>query len=239
MVKKRETCPMPDQGIPDPCPSSPSNTSAQRMAPLIPGYIGDAAMPRVLPPGTSVFRHEMACEYYLWVAKGSVRVSLLTAAGNELLLYRVNPGESCMLTTTCLMASTPYPAQGVTETTVHAVLLPKHAFEATLMSSPDFRQQVFSQLGSRLAQIIARIESVKFHDIDARLAYALLQHADERQRVCKTHQELAAEIGTTREVTSRHLKALEKKQVLTLGRGCITLRRPTELQEACTDQPIP
>lgn len=225
---------MPDQKLSDHSPSLAIALQAQQTDPMIPGYLGDAAVPRVLPAGASVFRHEMTCEYYLWVAKGSVRVSLLTASGNELLLYRVEPGESCMLTTTCLMASTPYPAQGVTETDVHAVLLPKHAFESALMSSPEFRKKVFSQLGSRLAQIIARIESVKFHDIDARLAHALLQHADGKQRVCKTHQELAAEIGTTREVTSRHLKSLEKQQVLMLGRGCITLCKPAELERYCT-----
>lgn len=219
-------------------PSEPSNQSTRREAPHdLPGYFGSAAIQRSLPAGTSVFHHEAPCQHYLWVANGSVRVSLITTAGNELLLYRVNPGESCMLTTTCLMSSTPYPAQGVTEKPVTAVLLPKKDFEAALMSSVEFRQEVFGQLGARLAQIISRIESVKYQDIDVRLAQTLLLHADEGDRICKTHQQLAAEIGTSREVTSRHLKSLEKRRWLVLGRGCITIYERCELEQlGCSSQ---
>lgn len=136
-----------------------------------------------------------------------------------------------MLTTTCLMSSTPYPAQGVTEGTVTALLLPKPAFEDALTSSEQFRSAVFGQLGARLAQVISRIESVKYRDIDARLAQALLMLCDNNQRIRKTHQQVAAEIGTTREVTSRHLKSLEKQQLIKLGRGSIVICNPNAIKE--------
>jgi CRP/FNR family transcriptional regulator len=168
-----------------------------------------------------VFRPHDRCENYLLVTEGKVKVSLLTPSGHELLLYRVEPGESCVLTTTCLMAAKPYPAEGVTETEVTALMIPKTAFDQTLAESESFRQIVFDHLSHRFADIIGRIETVKFSDLDTRLANELLRQMDSEQTVFATHQALATEIGTSREVVSRHLKELEHRGLIQLGRGQI------------------
>ena len=134
-----------------------------------------------------------------------------------------------MLTTTCLMAGKPYPAEGTTETAVTALLIPKKDFDHALATSVNFRRVVFDHLSHRFSDIIARIESVKFRGLDTRLATALLSNTDELQRVRLTHQELANEIGTSREVVSRHLKGLEQQGLVTLSRGCVLLLKPGAL----------
>ncbi len=191
----------------------------------------DAAIKRMLdasklasvPARVTVFRPQDRCENYLLVTAGKVKVSLLTPSGHELLLYRVEPGESCVLTTTCLMASKPYPAEGVTETEVTALMIPKTAFDQALAESDSFRQIVFDHLSHRFADIIARIETVKFSDLDTRLADQLLRQMSPEHIVAATHQALAAEIGTSREVVSRHLKELEHRGMIRLGRGRINV----------------
>lgn len=188
-----------------------------------------------LPAGTPVFRPESNCENYLLVTRGSVKVSLNTLGGNELLLYRVHAGESCVLTTTCLMAAKPYPAQGVTETEVTALMIPKQYFDQALAASENFRQIVFGHLSSRFADIIGRIEAVKFSGLDTRLVGELIRQADGENKVSATHQTLANEIGSSREVVSRHLKELEKQGLIKLGRGRIELLQIAPLKKIAVE----
>ncbi len=194
-----------------------------------------AARVATVPAGTAVFHPHDRCDHYLLVTEGKVKVSLITAGGHELLLYRVEAGESCVLTTTCLMASQPYPAEGVTETAVTALMIPKAAFDKALAASDGFRQIVFSHLSHRFADIIGRIEAVKYSDLDTRIAGELLRRMDTAQRVATTHQALATEIGTSREVVSRHLKGLERRDLIRLGRGRIDILDATALQAIAED----
>ena len=110
-----------------------------------------------LPPGASVFRQGSACEQYLLVIDGSVRVLMLTDAGHEVVLYHVRPGESCMLTTSCLLGHVPYPADGVTETSVSALAIESGEFRRALGESPGFRTFVFRNLGERFAEVVGRL----------------------------------------------------------------------------------
>ncbi len=183
----------------------------------------EASQRVTVPAGTTVFRPHDRCENYLLVTRGRVKVLLLTPTGHELLLYRVEPGESCVLTTTCLMAARPYPAEGITETEVTALMIPKQAFDRAMAASAAFRQIVFEHVSHRFADIIGRIEAVKFADLDLRLANELLRQADAGDVVHATHQALAAEIGSSREVVSRHLKVWERDGLIRLGRGRIEL----------------
>ena len=182
-----------------------------------------------LPPGATVFRQGSACEQYLLVIDGSVRVLMLTDAGHEVVLYRVRPGESCILTTSCLLGGVPYPADGVTETSVSALAIESGEFKRALGESPDFRAFVFRNIGERLAEVIGRLTDIAFGSIDRRLATALLQGHQSRQPVALTHQALAVELGTAREVISRHLKRFEQQGWVSLGRSQIDLLDPAEL----------
>jgi len=186
-----------------------------------------------LPPGATVFRQGSACDQYLLVIDGSVRVHMLTDAGHEVVLYRVRPGESCMLTTSCLLGSVPYPADGVTENSVSALAIESGAFKRALGESPDFRMFVFRNIGERFAEVIGRLADVAFGSIDRRLATALLRGRQSTQPVALTHQELAVELGTAREVVSRHLKRFEQQGWVSLGRSQIDLLDPAALSRLC------
>lgn len=188
----------------------------------------------ILPPGQTVFHAGSACDNYLLVTAGSVRVQLLTESGREVVLYRVRPGETCVLTTSCLMAGQAYPAEGLTDTEVEAMVLGRGAFDDAIQRSAVFRQFVFDNFAQRLAQVIARMEEVSFGAIDARLAALLLQG----DTVLKTtHQELATELGSAREVVSRHLKRFEQHGWIRLSRGIVEVLEPRSLAKLRDSRP--
>ena len=184
-----------------------------------------------LPADTPVFAPGAPCRNYLLVATGRVRVQLLTAGGREVVLYHVGAGESCVLTTSCLLGRTSYPAEGITETMVTALALSAGDFDRGLDSSPAFRRLVFGNLGDRLTDVIVRMEQVAFGPIDGRLADSLLKLAAQTNPVQLTHQALALELGSAREVVSRHLKRFEDQGWVRLGRGSIELLNPSALRE--------
>lgn len=184
----------------------------------------------VIPPGTSVFHSGDACRSYLFVLAGSVRVEKVAENGREIVLYRVGPGETCLLTTTCLIARENYPAQGVTETEVRAVALPDNLFHEALALSPEFRAFVFASFGARMTDLMLLVEAISFGRGDARLARRLLESATASGEVVATHQQLAAELGTAREVVSRLLKDFEQRGLVRLARGRIEIADRPGLQ---------
>jgi CRP/FNR family transcriptional regulator len=184
-----------------------------------------------LPAGKTVYRAGDRPRNYILVIEGCVRVQEVTESGNEILLYRVGAGEPCVLTTTCLLGGDEYPAEGVTERDTRAVIIPEAIFEEGVNTSPGFRQFVFSSYGRRLSELMVLVQSVAFDRMDVRLARVLLNNADAARVVARTHQELAAEIGTAREVVSRQLKSLERRGWLKLHRGLIEILRPDALRD--------
>lgn len=182
-----------------------------------------------LPAGTMVFRPGDACTAYLVMLEGSVRVQLTTEGGHEIVLYRVEGGESCILTTACLLASRDYAAEGVTETEVRALAIPNATVDRLLAQSPAFRRLVFRDYGDRLHGLVALVSEVAFRRMDARLAEWLLRQISDR--VTTTHREIAAELGTAREVVSRLLKELERHGIVELSRGSISLLDRTRLEQ--------
>lgn len=181
------------------------------------------AMPLARRAGTVLFEEGSACGGMLVLAAGSVRVSRVAPEGRELLLYRVRPGESCVLTTSCLLEHSTYPARGVAETDVRGLLLSPGLFEALLEESPGFRRFVFTSFVQRIAGLLELAASVSFDRLDRRLASALLDRV-ERSGLVElkvTHQELAHELGTVREPVSRLLENFESRGWVELGRGRI------------------
>lgn len=205
--------------------------------------INDPAWPEIvaasrvvrLPPATPVFRQGDACQNYMLVLEGSVRVQKTAENGREITLYRVESGESCVLTTSCLMAGEHYPAEGITETEVSAVVIPWDRFEFGLAACPGFRRFVFSNYGRRLGSLIVLVEEIAFRRIDARLAQNLYQRSGDKQQLECTHQTLAAELGTAREVVSRQLKDFERRGWIQLHRGRIHILDPIALHTLATE----
>lgn len=184
-----------------------------------------------IPAGTVLFRDGGDCANYLLVQEGAVRVQKVAENGREIVLYRVERGQSCVLTTNCLLGGGGlYAAEGIAETAVRALVLPASVFRSLLGASAEFRDFIFSVYAARIADLLMLIEEVAFGRIDMRLAQCLLDHATAENAVLATHQELAVELGTAREVVSRQLKDFERRGWLALFRGRVELIRSDALQ---------
>ncbi len=170
-----------------------------------------------LPAGTPLFGEGSVCRQFPLVLAGSIRVAKV-GEGRELHLYRVTPGESCVLTSSCLVGGRDYPATGVVESDVRLVVLPKAVFDQLVASHPPFRQYVFGLFAERLTDLMALVEAVAFHKLDRRVAAALLGHG---RVVEMTHQQLADSVGSVREIVTRVLRSFVDQGFVKLGRGSV------------------
>jgi CRP/FNR family transcriptional regulator len=170
-----------------------------------------------LPAGTPLFGEGSVCKQFPLVLEGSIRVAKV-GDGRELQLYRVTPGESCVLTSSCLVGGRDYPATGVVESDVRLVVLPRSAFDELLATHPPFRQYVFGLFAERLTEMMALVEAVAFHKLDRRVAGALLGHG---RVVEMTHQQLADAVGSVREIVTRVLRSFADQGLVKLGRRSI------------------
>lgn len=176
-----------------------------------------------LPAGKTVFAPDMEPAHFILIANGSVKVSQTGQSGREIILYRIEGGDSCILTTSCLLSGEHYNAEAITETEVTALLLPATSFNELIAKSVVFRQMVFANYATRIASLIHLVEEVTFEKIDSRLAQKLLRLADAEETLEATHQSLATELGSAREVISRHLKEFDRKGWIEVSRGQIKL----------------
>ena len=180
-----------------------------------------------LPAGAKAFEAGRQCDNYLMVMNGCIRVQQVSETGHEIVLYRVGDGETCVLTTACLLAHEDYSAEAVAETEVSGLALPRADFDKLMATSQKFRKFVFTSYASRITDLMALVEEIAFGRIDIRLAQRLLMLTDTTDAVTLTHQEMANELGTAREVISRQLKEFERHNLIKLGRGKIEiLNRP-------------
>ncbi len=192
-----------------------------------------------LPAGQTVFHRGDVCRNYLVVVDGSVRVQTLSPGGREVVLYRVGAGQSCVITTSCLISHESYPAEGITETETRALVIPQDIFNEALGSSEALRRFVFTSQGQRLSSLIQRVEDVAFGRIDARLAKHLVDRCENRPGpVTSTHRQLASELGTAREVISRQLKVFEKQGWIAVHRGSVEILKPDELLHVWCDAEV-
>ena len=179
---------------------------------------GDAL---TVPDGTCIFRPGDESRAFLIVTSGSVRVEQTNAAGRTIVLYRVASGESCVLTTTCLLSGRPYSGYGYAEGEVTAAAVSADRFRALLAKDPGFQELVFRGFAHRVGELTDVIDELLLHRTDLKLARWLArQSADELHQ---TQQDIAQELGTAREVISRALKAFERENWIALGRGTVKI----------------
>jgi CRP/FNR family transcriptional regulator len=186
--------------------------------------LGQRARILLLAPGARPFRAGAACEHFLVVLAGVIRVQMVAPSGREIVLYRVEAGESCILTTACLLGRDDYPAEAVVEQQARVAALPAAAFMDLLGSSAALREVVFAAFGGRLVDLMLVLEEVAFRRVDLRLARCLVERRDEQGCVRAAHHELAVELGTAREVISRQLKEFERRGWISMERRRIALR---------------
>ncbi|WP_308387919.1 Crp/Fnr family transcriptional regulator [Acidithiobacillus sp. AMEEHan] len=188
-----------------------------------------------LSHGTVVFEEGSPCSRYLFVLSGSVRVQQCSPQGREIVLYRVGPGETCILTTACLLSHHRYPAMGLAETPVQAITLAADAFQQAIAASASFRDFVFQAYGQRLSEMLLVMEEVAFTRLDVRLARRLLSLSGDQGHLTITHQELALELGSAREVISRLLKDFETRGWLHRRTGLVQILDRQALERLAAD----
>ena len=175
---------------------------------------------RKVPAGTVLFDAHTPCGGFPLVLSGVVKVLQRYPNGRELPLYRVKPGESCLLSGSCLVGHSDYTATGIAETDAELLIVPAAEFHALMASDEVFRNHVLSLFGERLAALLSLVEAIAYQKLDQRLAALLLAEGDALRA---THQALADELGSVREIVSRLLRAFEDKGWVDLGRERIRI----------------
>jgi CRP/FNR family transcriptional regulator len=180
------------------------------------------------PAGTILFRENEGCQGFPIVLAGRVRITRQLDNGREFLMYEVEPGESCVMSTGCLLGNLSYGARGQCLDEVELALIPRQTFDRLISEHRPFREEIFSLFNERLWRLMELVEAVGFQRLDQRLAATLLGRG---QRVEHSHEQLARILGVSRESVSRQLKHFEDEAWVKLGRGAIDILDPRALRE--------
>ncbi len=189
--------------------------------------LGNTIGPMTVPVGTVLFNENAPCQGFPLVLTGEVKVSRHSGDGRSLELYRVVPGELCLVSSACLFRSAPLSAQGITTKPTTLMLIPPAIFNQWL-ATPSFRDEVLGLFAERMADLTGLIDAVAFHKLDQRLAAALLGRG---QDLVLTHQTLADELGTVREIVTRLLRRFEREGWVTLARERIHISNSAALRD--------
>jgi len=186
-----------------------------------------AAVTVKLPAGKQMLALRDMPAVMAFPSTGAVRVYLVSREGREITLYRIKPGDSCVLTASCILGGAGFPALAEVEKEVIAWAVPAAVFREWVARSEFWRHYVFQLLGERLAVVLAKLEETSFERVDLRLARILLSGSNEWTG---THQRLAVEVGTAREVISRILERWRSAGWIETKRGCIKILNRPALQ---------
>lgn len=181
------------------------------------------AIPLNQPAGAVLFRAGDECPGFVVVKSGCIRVSLTSAGGREIVLYRVRPGEICLQTFSCLVDSRRYQAEGVVESAVSGKVVPPGEFNRRMAMDDAFRNQVLGAIARRFGDFEHVVETLAFAGLEQRVAQAILALVGEGRELHATHEQIATEIGSAREAVSRQLAALARNGFLAMHRGVIEI----------------
>lgn len=185
---------------------------------------GSGAVSTHARAGDVLFRPNDPCRGFIALARGAIKVTLTSASGREIVLYRVRPGEICLQTFSCLVQGKVYAAEGVAEEEVEALVLPPVAFDRLMQSSAPFRAAVLNSVAGRFADFEQVVEALAFSGLEQRVATGLLRLVDGEGVVHATHEALAAEVGSAREAVSRQLGLFARDGLVALGRGRVEIK---------------
>lgn len=171
------------------------------------------------PPERLLCLEGEKCSCVPLVLSGQARVYKIGESGREITLYRVGPGESCIMAASCILSDFRFPAFSATETSVEAVVISPEVLHQFVNRFQIWREYLCGMLASRLAEVITVLEAVAFRRMDTRMAEYLLHRAHEGDTIKRTHQEIAIDLGTSREVVSRVLEEFEREGLIVLSRG--------------------
>ena len=195
-----------------------------RLDPVIKDRLSRRGQIRRFKAGSVLFGPQKSPTHLLLLLEGTVRVQKHSDSGREIVLYRVNAGDSCVMTSACLLTyDGGINAEGIAETEIEAVAIPRTEFDELISTSADFRNFVFSAYSKRIADLFYIIDEIAFRRLDLRLAGKLLELAGEKGSIKITHAQLAAELGTAREVVTRQLQEFQRRGWIALSRGTVEL----------------
>ncbi|WP_237247984.1 Crp/Fnr family transcriptional regulator [Sideroxyarcus emersonii] len=186
-----------------------------------------------VPAGAIVFDECQPCQGFPLLLSGNIRIIKASANGRELPLYRVSPGDSCILSSSCLLGRANYQARGIAELDTVMVALSPDMFEKLLAVHKPFQDYIFGMFSERLADLMQLLSAVAFQKLDQRLAALLANKPSPFQT---THQALADELGSVREIVSRLLKSFAEKGWIRLEREQIEIVEANSLTEYCSLQ---
>lgn len=185
----------------------------------------ESAVPLHLKRGQVAFDEGSPCSAFTLITEGCVNVVKAASTGREILLYRVEPGQTCVLTLNCLLENLSYPARGIAVTECHGAALPRAVFLEMMNQDPGIRNMIFKSLSARIVELMGLVEEVAFNRLDERIARLLLSRSASAEdgSVQVTHQELADELGSVREIVSRILGSFADREIVRLDRGRIQI----------------
>lgn len=184
-----------------------------------------------LHQGEVAYYQGQPCTAYVMCLSGRTRVFKSSESGRTIMLYQVAEGQTCVLTTSCLMAGRPFPAESTADTPAMLAVLPAEWFHAFMKRSAPFREFVLGNYGELLSNLIALVDELAFTPLGQRLARRLLAEVDASGKVLTTHQQLAKDLGSAREVISRHIGEWERLGWLHTSRGRIVVVNRRALME--------
>lgn len=193
------------------------------------------------PAGTVLLSEGQLCQGLLLVTRGAIRVFKAAPSGREITLYLVKPGESCLLGVSCLLTDGHYPAQAVTGPETEALSVPASVFRTIFASEPSAQQFVIGLFSRRLSGVMTLVEEVAFRRMDERLASFLISSADRGAEmyapVTMSHEQIAAHLGTAREVVSRLLSQFEDEGLIAVERRMVRIADPRRLKRLAAGDP--
>jgi CRP/FNR family transcriptional regulator len=186
-----------------------------------------------LPEGATFYREGDMCPHIALVGRGDIRVFREAPGGREITLYHVREGEPCLINMLSVFLGRPATASSVVEAATAAAIVPAAAVRQWMATDERVRAYLFETMAARLTEVMLLTVEISVSRMDARLASLLLRLVDlHRTRTIRlTHDELAAELGTAREVVSRLLKEFERAGALRLARGQVTVVEPSRLAD--------
>lgn len=181
----------------------------------------DTAFFARIPMGRDVFIEGDQVDAIALLISGVVRVYKIGETGREITLYRFGNGQSCILTANAILSQKNFPAVATVEQDAEAVMIPAGTFRDWVRRYDLWREFVFELLSQRLSAVMAIVEEVAFRRMDVRVASLILERSQASDRVYVTHQEIAAELGSSREVISRILEDFSAQGLVQVSRGNI------------------
>jgi CRP/FNR family transcriptional regulator len=201
-----------------------------QLAPSLRRALVERAQVMTVASGTTLYRPGDAMDVFLLLGGGAIRVFKASEDGREITLYNVGPSECCTINVLCLLTDRPSPATAFVEESAQALAYSRADFLDWFGAEPTMRDLVLGQMADRVHTMMGLVVEVAFRRLDQRLAAYLLAAAAEDGPLALTHEAVAMELGSVREVVSRILKNFESARLVELGRGRIVVKDRAGLQ---------